>query len=128
MKIKHALMGLAFVCLSTSALADAKSDDVLQQSVSGSDYENWNAYSRMGYVEGAVDGLINGADASGDYPRASQLGRCIKGMSMQQLVAIVDKYMSDHPTQWDNHGMGALIYVALERACPVRGFPLPASR
>jgi hypothetical protein len=39
-----------------------------------------------------------------------------RNMSTQQEVAIVDKYVKDHPNEWDKAMVGA-VYNALDDAC-----------
>jgi hypothetical protein len=124
MKIKHALVGLAFVSLFTNALADNAASIPFLGYLTGSNYEAMGRLPRMTYLEGTVDGMIVGADASGDGHRATQFSRCIVNMHGNQLLAIVDKYMTDNPTRWDTL-MSTLTYNAMNDACAARGFPLP---
>jgi hypothetical protein len=53
-----------------------------------------------GYIDSFLDGLKD----------------CHKEKPMRQLIAIVEKYMKDHPESW-HYSMGSLVVVALGDSC-----------
>ena len=53
-----------------------------------------------GFIEGTLDGLKD----------------CHKGKPPSQLIAIVEKYMKDHPDAW-HYSMGSLVFVAIGEPC-----------
>ncbi|AME28663.1 Rap1a/Tai family immunity protein [Burkholderia sp. PAMC 26561] len=91
--------------------------------LSGQHYRNSPFSERLGYVQGLVDGILYSAmfGAREEYMR--RLKVCIAQVSGGQLVAIVDKYVSEHPSQWDWQ-MNLLAHNALILACRERASPI----
>jgi hypothetical protein len=44
---------------------------------------------------------------------------CHRGKPTGQLIAIVEKYMKDHPDTW-HYSMGSLVFVALGESCFIK--------
>jgi hypothetical protein len=77
--------------------------------------------ARKFYVMGLMDGLflapMFGAPANNKWRIAIQT--CVEGKQVAQLVAIIEKYIKEHPEYWhaDAHFEA---YNALSRACPAK--------
>ena len=77
------------------------------------------------YVAGVFDAYMGSSViAAHNLSRVEGLHACVKAMNLNlgQLVAIVDKYLNDHPERWGNP-MAALTFTALAEACQKQGRP-----
>jgi hypothetical protein len=98
--------------------------------ISGNDWRTLPLASRAAYVLGVVNGWQHLATLT-DYgnkiggppsvaPAAEMLVEVVhcldrnKGMTNEQIVAIVEKYMKESPAEW-HYGMPSLIWAAIHR-------------
>ncbi len=101
----------------------------LVQAVDGTTWRSYSENVRASYVVGVVDAWIYFKAILGDpekltEPREMTLperffldaAECALKMKYGQHVAIVDKFMNDHPERW-NHGMADIIWKAMNEAC-----------
>jgi hypothetical protein len=80
------------------------------------------------YVSGLIDGILltpifERSRSEDPPPRIRALKTCIKEMTNTQLQAIVDKYLAEHPEEWDS-GMHILTFRVLLATCKKRGVDL----
>lgn len=95
----------------------------------GNEYLKVPPVARVAYVAGVVDAYIN-LKATVEAKRSStpsyvpgsfegiigEASSCLTGMPYSQIVAIVDKYVKDHPEKW-HHPMADTIFGALWTTC-----------
>lgn len=68
------------------------------------------------YSMGLIDGILLAPLYGADKEKMVVLESCIEGMSGDQIAAIFDKYIQDHPERW--HGnMHAVGFSAMKQAC-----------
>lgn len=51
------------------------------------------------------------------------LGHCTTDMQADQMLAIVTRYMDQHPAEWDS-AMNTIVFRAFVEACRSLGYPL----
>jgi hypothetical protein len=108
------------------AKAEGQQVIVEQGYIAGTHYRDMVESARGMYVMGVVDGFLASTMFGGSHPRALWLKSCITGVNTGQLVAIIDRFISEHPERWDQ-GMHVLVYSALLDACAERGYGPPPS-
>jgi hypothetical protein len=91
----------------------------------GQDWLKWSQEMRLGFAVGFNAGYGAATiDAGVRHPPryvVRQL-RCMSQMTYGQDVAIVDKYVADHPEKWDNV-VHSLFAEAITNACAARDLP-----
>jgi len=84
----------------------------------GTVYRGMSSANRQTYVAGLWDGLLSAQWFGGDATLVATLQLCPgRLMDAEQLTAIVDKYISDHPEAWQ-HQMSMLFLSAISATCP----------
>lgn len=78
------------------------------------DFPNW---VRGHYVTGVIDGLFVSTLFGASEEAMRTLKACLNGVNSVQLTAIVDKYINDHPGEWQN-GTQIMVYRAMREFCP----------
>ena len=92
----------------------------------GSAYRQMSQSEKQRYVAGAFDGMLLAPQFAGaNLPRSERLEQCGQAMNLDdgQLVAIVDKYLADHP-EYLGYPMNYSVYNALDDACNKTGHPI----
>jgi hypothetical protein len=94
--------------------------------ITGNEYRALSPLARLSYVVGVVDGWetvgILGAIQNEPQPsfvtKHTDLARCPidRQMTRGQTQAIVDKYIADHPADW-NYRAAQLVFLAMYEAC-----------
>ncbi|MGS0625834.1 Rap1a/Tai family immunity protein [Ralstonia sp. VS2407] len=118
------LAGMIVAC--ATAVHAAGSVNVPRGYMNGNAYQSFSDLEKRRYVTGVVDGLLMAPImAMKDTPRAIRLQSCEINHQMtdSQLVAIVDKYMAEHPESWGDD-MAGLIFRSIRAACATVGSPL----
>ncbi len=85
----------------------------------GNDYLNQPKAVQYGYIAGVYDGLF-GATIFATPENKNAVDRIYKfttKMSIDQIKAIVDKYLKDHPEEW-HQPMNVITLLAIGKACP----------
>jgi Ssp1 endopeptidase immunity protein Rap1a len=91
----------------------------------GTSWKSWNENTRTFYVMGVVDAwgdIVDLAKQSNEMSVSEVMHEAImscilsRGMKYAQIVAIVDKYISDKPKKW-NWSMPSLVWKAMDDAC-----------
>src|SRR5271170_2612180 len=83
----------------------------------GETYRSLDNVSRGFYVAGLVDGLLGAPLLGAGAHLTETLHQCLLQFHPAQTVAIVDKYIADHPTDWQLD-MHILALQALRGVCP----------
>lgn len=120
--IKIILGGLlAVACSASSAVTPVPT---AAGHATGEAFRGWSTAVQTGFVTGTVDGfLLSPIFAIKELHRAEQLGHCTTGMQSDQMLAIVNHYMDQHPDVW-NSGMNTIVFRAFVEACRYTGYPL----
>src|ERR1700690_125719 len=95
---------LAVVLLLLFALAgSAQKVHIKNGFATARQYMDLDSGRQRGYAMGIVDGMllapVFGAPDDGEKLKA--LGTCITGMDDEQMRAIFDKFLKDHPERWN---------------------------
>ena len=108
-----ALLPTAFI---SAAQKDPESDlwVIPRNYITGTDWQKMMANTKTGYAMGIIDGFIL---AGAKLQFFSWIQPCVEGKTSGQMVAVFDKYIADHPMEW-NHGMHILSLNALMQNCP----------
>jgi hypothetical protein len=71
---------------------------------------------KIGYAMGFIDGVYIAPVL--DAPRKSLqwIEKCINGMTNEQVVAIINKFLDDNPARW-HEPMNILAYEAMKKTC-----------
>lgn len=83
----------------------------------GNTYRELPDDSRRAYISGVIDGFFFAPVWGGSSEKVFALLSCIKEMTNQQLMAIVDRYLADHPSDW-HLPMHDVTFTALGDVCP----------
>ena len=85
--------------------------------VTGNEFLEMPRETQSAYATGLVDGMfLSPFFGAPDRGEISQLGQCMVGMTDLQLVAILNKEMTEHPEIW-HEGMHTIAYRALSYVC-----------
>ena len=68
------------------------------------------------YALGYYDAMMSAALFGAPQPLASEIHDCMAGMNSLQVLAIVEKYLDDHPENW-HLSMNILIFYAFRDVC-----------
>lgn len=81
--------------------------------LTGNDYQKLPVGFRTTYIIGILDGISAANDLLGKpNPHLSNFLEYTKGMTGGQLVAIVDKFLAEHPEGW-HYTMGSSVVMAI---------------
>jgi len=85
------------------------------------DYLEMDSDGQRVYAMGILDGMYLAPffGAPDDGKRLLSLSSCVEGMKASQVVAIVEKYIRDHPEHW-HLSLHLEAYSGLRQACPVK--------
>jgi hypothetical protein len=104
------------LCVSSARAAD----DVVaihNGFLTGKQYRDESVTDQVQYSAGLVDGMLLAPFFEGaEDGKVAKLGKCVEGMSSDQIAAIFRKYLDDHPERWHlpMHSSG---YAALVGVC-----------
>jgi hypothetical protein len=86
--------------------------------VTAQEYLDLDAKRQNGYAMGIIDGMLLSPlfGAPDDGEKLKLLGTCVQGMNDDQMRAIFDKFLKDHPERW-NDVMHAVAFTAVMEAC-----------
>jgi hypothetical protein len=78
--------------------------------VTGNTYFKMDEESRKWWFVGATDGIMaeSISTKNNDFKHATWLGRCIEGLSIEQIKAMFEKELKEKPEAW--HAPAALIF------------------
>jgi len=90
--------------------------------VSAEAYKNMPYGERLAYISGWLDGRMN-AGMFGNKRTITALRDCMEGKTITQVVAIVDKYMANHPEDWHLAATRESDIALDESICPIPDVP-----
>jgi hypothetical protein len=103
-------------CFVATSSAQAQEVVIHNGFITGNDYRTMSQGARRTYVMGLIDGLFLAPFVGAPKRQVACLERCAEGMRDEQVIAIVDKYISENPVRW--HGsVHVLVYSAMREAC-----------
>ena len=84
--------------------------------ITGNDYLKMGAHKES-YLIGMMDGIFLAPFFGGERNKMEWFENCLVGTDSNQIVAIVDKYMREHPENWNEsmHGIFNRIFGSI---CP----------
>lgn len=68
------------------------------------------------WVQGFIDGYLGANFLSTPPGNTEWLRTCLQGMKADQVAAILDKYLGDHPAEW-HKPMSLSAVAALQASC-----------
>lgn len=87
-----------------------------EEFLTGNQFRTYNADEQAMYLMGLWDGFLFSTAFAGDETDVKTLAACLRGWSNQQLLAVVKKYMEEHPENWA-HPMNWILWKALPKTC-----------
>jgi hypothetical protein len=121
--MKICLSFLAFLCVSALLMngQQVKREGRIYPTptcyVKASKFLDLKEYERVYYISGLMDGFYASAMFGASDETVGRLNSCAKDMDINQVTAIVSKYVKDHP-QWWHLPLSVEAYNALNDACP----------
>jgi hypothetical protein len=85
--------------------------------ITGSKYRKFDQAHRETYLVDVIDGYLGSIAFKADQNLIPAFNTCISDMDSEQITAIVDKYMAQHPEYW-NQGMNVLVIQSILAVCP----------
>ena len=89
-------------------LATLPTHAVILGYVTGNDYLKLNQHDRMSWLVGAMDGIMAESAIIKKDKDDPWLGRCIRGLELEQIKAMFEKELSENPESW--HAPAAFIF------------------
>jgi hypothetical protein len=84
--------------------------------VTGNTYRLLPYESQVMYSQGVIDGLLAAGLYGADRPELMTLIKCTEGMNGQQVAAILNNYLVQHPERWQL-SMNWIAYRSMQDAC-----------
>ena len=81
--------------------------------ITGNDYLRLDDNARLGWLVGVMDGIMADSTMVEKDEKGPWLGRCIDGLSIQQIKAIFEKELNRNPEGW--HAPAALSFIGKMR-------------
>jgi hypothetical protein len=89
-------------------LAHAQSSGITLGYLTCNDYLKLNDNDRIKWLTGAMDGIMAESTYIEKDPKGPWLGRCIDGLSIEQIKAMFEKALNENPEGW--HAPAAIIF------------------
>jgi hypothetical protein len=86
--------------------------------LTGGDYLLKPEAERHAYTEGVLDGVFSSTMLGGDLAVIEKIKSCLLPMKSNQVMAIFDKYLREHPEEWHLDADMLLLQAINIRACP----------
>jgi hypothetical protein len=84
--------------------------------LTGNAFRELSEAEKAAYLEGIWDGYVLALSFAGPPAAVPTLIGCIPHLQNDQLLAIVNKHMQEHPERWGDP-MGLIVYNALPKEC-----------
>lgn len=81
----------------------------------GNDYKKMDINTKATYITGALDMLFT-LNEWESIVGHNKIEKCSVSMPLRQLIAVIDKYVDEHPEEW-HYRMSAIAFRALEATC-----------
>ncbi len=91
-------------------------------------FESGNGYLQMAepqrhaFAMGLFDAFMASTAIGSDVGVVHRIKDCAMGMKSNQVMAILDKYLRDHPEEW-HHDMGMMFLRTISQTCPGAVWP-----
>lgn len=118
MKRKALLMLLLLMVIGTGlGYTKSVSPQIISGFMTGNTYRNLSDQEKHGYAMGIVDGIF-ASPVLFDAPTTEiqWIVTCVRGMTSEQLVAILNKYLNENPATW-HEPMNLHATLALAKSC-----------
>lgn len=117
MSLKCTYFLLWAMCL--GANAQPKSDPVFVRNgfIKASDFRTAGVVEKSAWVMGFIDSVHTSVLWGAPPSKVAWIQDCTRTMNSDQLIAIFEKYLAEHPADW-NKGMNLSAFNALGEACP----------
>ena len=116
MKIFKFLIILVFLAMLLPA-SGATNDIYVQNGfVDGNDFLSFSSDGKEKYAIGFIDGLLIAPLLGAPKRRLNWLEQCAVGMNSKQIVAILEKYLTENPAKW-HQSMHGLSLSAMKASC-----------
>lgn len=80
--------------------------------------KDYSKREKMAYVTGLVDGMIASELMGGTEAQQQRLEQCIKYMSIEQLEAILTKFLEEYPERWHQPTSVSMYTALMVQLCP----------
>lgn len=108
---------LLFVFMSTALYAQRTAPvEVKSGFLTGNTFLDLSREAKRGYAMGFLDGVFVAPLFGAPKAELYRIEQCAVGMTDEQVVAILNKFLSDNPGRW-HEPMDFLSYAALRSAC-----------
>lgn len=84
--------------------------------ITGNIYKEFSYSEQRGYIIGYFDGLLASPLLHRSNVESDDLESCIRKMTDTQLLAMVDKYMTENPDKW-HMPMNILMWSMIQDTC-----------
>lgn len=84
----------------------------------GNQFRRLSDAEKTAYLTGMWDGYMFAPAIGGKSKNDQILNDCIPNLQADQLLAIVNKYMDEHPEHW-GESMNWIVYSALPKSCRI---------
>ena len=112
----RAALLLTLIMLSCSAAGQSDGIVIKSGFITGIEYRAFDTNEKKKYVMGLLDGTFLAPFFDAKKNKIEWLERCATGMNDAQIIAVVDRYLSDNPARW-HESMNALAFLAFKHAC-----------
>ena len=110
------LLSLTSCLIATAETAPKEPVSIKNGFLTGNSFRELGLPAKRKYVAGFIDGAFIAPMFDAPKSELRWLERCVTGMTDEQLVAVVDKWMSENPARW-HQSMNMLTFVALKEGC-----------
>lgn len=118
--MKRLVLVILFAALIPTQVAAEKETrvSVVGGFIKDNDYRALSVQSKSTYAMGFLDGILASPLFSGAQSEMSQIENCTSGMTTNQIVAILDKWLENNPAKWQQP-MNILATLALQDGCGI---------
>jgi hypothetical protein len=106
------LVAICFISLRGFPVFSTNLVCVRSSFLTGNEYVKLDKFNKLSYVTGVIDGFSAAPLFGAPANKVKWYDNCISEMTNGQIVAIIDKYLKEHPEEWHWH-MHVLIHNAL---------------
>jgi len=110
---------LPILILASASVCYAESNEwveVKKGFLTGNSFRELSHPVKRGYAAGFIDGLFMSPIFDAPKAEVRWIEACAEGMSSEQIVAILNKYLADNPARW-HESMNVLAWVAMKESC-----------
>lgn len=116
MNTRSIIIAISLVWTTVNAWAQTPAPTSSAGYTTGLGYRNTSSILQEPWVQGFIDGVLVTNHLATPQGNTEWLRSCIRGMNADQIAAILNKYLTDHPTEW-HKPMSLTAMSALKIAC-----------